>query len=125
MLGVRAILPLVIFDVCTVCGFKVSSTQQDGNYPRAGALDYRNVYLNVGLTYGARAIGAQTGSILPAAFMQIGASEFSPLYSEVAGLTIVIVRVLIGFGATLAEPALNALGLTVQNLTNGAFKSRC
>tara|TARA_B110000971_G_C19744787_1_gene379200 strand:- start:214 stop:684 length:471 start_codon:yes stop_codon:yes gene_type:complete len=27
-----------------------------------------------------------------------------------------------GFGATLAEPALNALGLTVENLTNGAFK---
>ena len=29
---------------------------------------------------------------------------------------------LLGFGATLAEPALNALGLTVQELTNGAFK---
>jgi hypothetical protein len=29
---------------------------------------------------------------------------------------------LLGFGATLAEPALNALGLTVQKLTNGAFK---
>ena len=29
---------------------------------------------------------------------------------------------LMGFGATLAEPALNALGLTVQKLTNGAFK---
>jgi hypothetical protein len=29
---------------------------------------------------------------------------------------------LLGFGATLAEPALNALGRTVQNLTNGAFQ---
>ena len=29
---------------------------------------------------------------------------------------------ILGFGATLAEPALNALGLTVQKLTNGAFK---
>lgn len=29
---------------------------------------------------------------------------------------------LLGFGATLAEPALNALGSTVENLTNGAFK---
>ena len=28
----------------------------------------------------------------------------------------------LGFRATLAEPALNALGLTVQNLTNGAFR---
>lgn len=78
---------------------------------------------NVGLTYGLGAIGAQTGSILPAAFMKIGVSEFSPLYSELAGLTIVILfAFILGFGATLAEPALNALGLTVQNLTNGAFK---
>ena len=28
----------------------------------------------------------------------------------------------LGFGATLAEPALNALGLTVETLTNGAFR---
>ena len=28
----------------------------------------------------------------------------------------------LGFGATLAEPALNALGVTVENLTNGVFK---
>ena len=53
------------------------------------ALDWMCIF-NVGLTYGLGAIGAQTGSILPAAFMKIGASEFSPLYSEVAGLTIVI-----------------------------------
>ena len=30
----------------------------------------------------------------------------------------------LGFGATLAEPALNALGMTVENLTNGAFRKR-
>jgi hypothetical protein len=29
---------------------------------------------------------------------------------------------ILGFGATLAEPALNALGSTVQNMTNGSFK---
>ena len=29
---------------------------------------------------------------------------------------------MLGFGATLAEPALNALGQTVENLTNGSFK---
>jgi hypothetical protein len=28
----------------------------------------------------------------------------------------------LGFGATMAEPALNALGSTVQNMTNGSFK---
>ena len=30
----------------------------------------------------------------------------------------------LGFGATLAEPALNALGITVEDLTNGAFKKK-
>jgi hypothetical protein len=78
---------------------------------------------NIGLTYGLGAIGAQTGSVLPAAFMELPISQFSPIYPELVGLAIVIgFAFLLGFGATLAEPALNALGITVQNLTNGAFK---
>ena len=78
---------------------------------------------NIGLTYGLGAIGAQTGSVLPAAFMELPISQFSPIYPELVGLAIVIgFAFLLGFGATLAEPALNALGVTVQNLTNRAFK---
>ena len=78
---------------------------------------------NIGLTYGLGAIGGQAGSTLPAAFMEVPISQVSPIYSEILGLTIVIAFAwLLGFGATLAEPALNALGLTVQELTNGAFK---
>ncbi|MDA9285750.1 DUF1538 domain-containing protein [Pseudomonadales bacterium] len=68
-------------------------------------------------------MGTQTGGVLPAAFMELPISQFSPIYPELIGLAIVIAfAFLMGFGATLAEPALNALGLTVQNLTNGAFK---
>ena len=78
---------------------------------------------NVGLTYGLGAIGSQTGGVLPAAFMELPISESSPIFSKVIGLGVVIgFAFLLGFGATLAEPALNALGLTVQDLTNGAFK---
>ncbi|PPR41288.1 MAG: hypothetical protein CFH30_00736, partial [Alphaproteobacteria bacterium MarineAlpha8_Bin1] len=78
---------------------------------------------NIGLTYGLGAIGGQAGTTLPAAFMQVPISDVSPIYNEILGLTIVILFAwLLGFGATLAEPALNALGLTVQELTNGAFK---
>jgi len=78
---------------------------------------------NIGLTYGLGAIGAQTGSVLPAAFMELPISQFSPIYPEAVGVVLVIgFAWLLGFGATLAEPALNALGLTVQSLTNGAFK---
>ena len=55
--------------------------------------------------------------------MSIPISDVSPIYSEIIGFIIVIIfAFLLGFGATLAEPALNALGITVQNLTNGAFK---
>ena len=68
-------------------------------------------------------IGQQAGETLPAAFMQIQISPVSPIYTEILGLSIVIMFAwLLGFGATLAEPALNALGATVQELTNGAFK---
>ena len=75
-----------------------------------------------GLTYGLGAIGSQTGGVLPAAFMN-PVSESSPIFNIVTGLSIVIgFAFILGFGATLAEPALNALGLTVQELTNGAFK---
>ena len=78
---------------------------------------------NIGLTYGLGAIGGQAGVNLPAAFMEVEISEVSPIYNELLGLSIVILFAwLLGFGATLAEPALNALGLTVQELTNGAFK---
>jgi hypothetical protein len=47
----------------------------------------------------------------------------SPLYTYLLGILIALAFAwILGFGATLAEPALNALGLTVENLTNGAFK---
>ena len=47
----------------------------------------------------------------------------APLYNAGIGIAITaLFCFLLGFGATLAEPALNALGLTVQDLTNGSFK---
>ncbi len=41
------------------------------------------------------------------------------------GLTLALLFAwVLGFGATLAEPALNALGETTENLTNGVFKKK-
>ena len=78
---------------------------------------------NLGLTYGLGAMGTQTGQSLPGAFTALDIIKSSPIFSEEVGITLVILFALIlGFGATLAEPALNALGATVQKLTNGAFK---
>jgi len=122
--GVRAILPLVLFLMFVL--FIILRSKLPNRMVTTYGLTLSIVGMcifNVGLTYGLGAIGAQTGSVLPAAFTELPISQFSPIYPELVGISIVIgFAFLMGFGATLAEPALNALGLTVQNLTNGAFK---
>jgi len=124
ILGVRAILPLVLFLMFVL--FIVLRSKLPNNLVTVYGLTLSIVGMcvfNIGLTYGLGAIGSQAGSTLPAAFMEVPVSPVSPIYNEILGLTIVILFAwLLGFGATLAEPALNALGLTVQDLTNGAFK---
>lgn len=46
-----------------------------------------------------------------------------PLFSELLGILVVIgFGFMMGYGATLAEPALNALGTTVETITVGTFK---
>lgn len=75
---------------------------------------------NMGLDAGLSALGVQVGDLLSTAF-----SGDNPLYPYWVGLGIALVfALLLGFGATIAEPALNALGMTVQNLTDGAFKKQ-
>ncbi len=124
VLGVRAILPLVIF-LMFVLFVILRSTLPNRMVTLYGlTLSILGMCIfNVGLTYGLGAIGSQTGSALPAAFMQLPIVEHSPHYPEIIGFVICVgFAFLLGFGSTLAEPALNALGLTVQELTNGAFK---
>ena len=122
--GVQAILPLVIYLMIVL--FVILRSKLPNNMVTAYGLTLSIIGMcvfNIGLTYGLGAIGGQAGSTLPAAFMQVDISEVSPIYSELLGLVIVILFAwILGFGATLAEPALNALGATVQDLTNGAFK---
>ena len=122
--GVRAIFPLVVFLMFVL--FIILRSKLPNNLVTTYGLALSIIGMcvfNIGLTYGLGAIGGQVGSTLPSAFMEVSISEVSPIYNEVLGLTIVIAFAwLLGFGATLAEPTLNALGLTVQELTNGAFK---
>ena len=124
ILGVRAILPLVLFLIFVL--FVILRSSLPNRMVTIYGLTLSIIGMcifNIGLTYGLGAIGTQTGSVLPAAFMELPISKFSPIFPELVGLIIVIgFAFLMGFGATLAEPALNALGLTVQKLTEGAFK---
>ncbi len=81
------------------------------------------IIFNIGLTFGLGRIGEMVGSMLPASFTVLDTISESPLYSFTLGITIALIFAwLLGFGATLAEPALNALGMTVENLTQGSFK---
>ncbi|NQZ00760.1 MAG: DUF1538 domain-containing protein [Bdellovibrionales bacterium] len=124
ILAVRAIVPLVIFLFLVM---KVVLRERVKNafiigYGIALAVIGMGIF-NFGLTYGLGMLGNQSGSLVPAAFATIDAVEGSPLYWYSLGLMIALgFAYFLGFGSTLAEPALNALGMTVQNLTNGAFK---
>ncbi|MBL4578174.1 MAG: DUF1538 domain-containing protein, partial [Flavobacteriales bacterium] len=81
----------------------------------------------LGIELGLTPLGEQLGGNIPAAFSNIVPWELTghagPLYGEFSGKLVAIVfAFFLGYGATLAEPALNALGSTVEKITVGAFK---
>lgn len=124
--GIRAIVPLVIFLLLVM----LVLLKEKIPTPK---MIFFGIFLcvlgmivfNLGLSYGLSKLGGQSGGLVPAAFTQIEAVDDSPLYMLGLGLFIALgFAWLLGFGATLAEPALNALGLTVENLTNGSFKKQ-
>jgi hypothetical protein len=80
------------------------------------------IVFNLGLTFGLSALGNQAGEILPAAYLEVKGEEDSPFFSASAGLIIIgVFGFCLGFLATIAEPALNVLGMKVEMLTNGEF----
>jgi len=132
--GVQAIVPLVIFLMIILFGVLRS------RLPNAFIICYGLVLsvigmcvFNIGLKYGLSSLGEQAGNVIPGSFANITLPEslrmpgedgqYGPLYGSFWGIIIAgLFAWILGFGATLAEPALNALGLTVQNMTNGSFK---
>jgi len=126
VLGIRAILPLVLF-LFLVLKFIL---REKLPHPRETWLGIFLTIIgmcifNIGLTYGLSALGGVAGSLVPSAFMDIPGVEDSPIYAYVAGLAIALLFAwILGFGATVAEPALNALGITTEELTNGVFKKK-
>lgn len=80
---------------------------------------------NLGLTAGLVELGNQAGNNVPWAFSPNRETGAPPLYPRSLGITMTLIFAFcIGYGATVAEPALNAMGLTVENLSDGAFKKR-
>lgn len=75
-----------------------------------------------GLTYGLSALGSSVGNILPGAFQELPGEENTPVFKYGGGITLVLVfGWVLGYLATLAEPALSILGDKVTHLTGGAF----
>ncbi len=124
--GVRAIVPLVIFLFIVMKGILHQEIHEAGIVAYGLSLALLGMIIfNVGLSYGLAKLGGQSGSLVPAAFAALEGIEGSPLYSAGMGIGVALIFAwILGFGATLAEPALNALGITVESLTQGAFRKQ-
>ncbi len=84
----------------------------------------------LGIALGLTPLGGQLGSNIPLAFAEIVPWGFNhvegPLFGEghLGKIVAIGFAFFLGYGATLAEPALNALGDTVERITVGAFRKR-
>ena len=124
--GIRAILPLVVFL------FLVLSALLREKLPHRSEIFLGIAFtiigmciFNIGLTYGLSKLGGSAGGLVPVAFMKVAGFADSPLYVYAVGLSLALLFAwVLGFGATVAEPALNALGITAEQLTNGVFRKR-
>ncbi|HJP37002.1 MAG TPA: DUF1538 domain-containing protein, partial [Gammaproteobacteria bacterium] len=122
--GARAILPLVLFLFLVMRFVLHEKIRHPANIAYGITLAVVGmVIFNVGLSYGLAKLGGQSGGLVPSAFTTIEVVPDSPLYDVGLGIGIAAVFAwVLGFGATMAEPALNALGMTVESLSNGAFR---
>lgn len=84
----------------------------------------------LGLTLGLTPLGSQLGSNIPVTFAAItpwglDGTANAIFENEILGKFVAILfAFFLGYGATLAEPALNALGETVEKTTVGVFRKK-
>lgn len=126
ILGIRAILPLVafLFFVLSVI-LRKKLHKQSEVFLGIGLTIAGMCLFNIGLTYGLSMLGNTAGTLVPSAFMLIEGIPSSPLYPYIIGLSLSLLFAwFLGFGATIAEPALAALGITAESLTNGMMKKK-
>ncbi len=126
VMGVRAILPLVLFLARVLRLVLRQKLARRGEMLVGIAMTVAGMCVfSLGLSYGLSALGGSAGRLVSAAFMELDGAQGSPLIRYAVGLTLALVFAwVLGFGATVAEPALNALGVTAETLTNGFFRKR-
>lgn len=120
--AVRAIVPVFVF---LALSLRLWLREREEGIPvshvllAAGFAVFGLFLFNFGLAFGLSELGNQVGNRLPISFHP----EASSLYGGTAGKIIVVAfGGLLGYGATLAEPAFNTLGQQVEDVTQGAFK---
>ncbi|MFQ5902927.1 MAG: DUF1538 domain-containing protein, partial [Candidatus Binatia bacterium] len=124
----QAILPLCLFlFIVQIYVLREGIAHADEIILGIGFAVFGMILFNLGISVGLTPLGNQVGSTVPASFSQIEAGtpprQLGPLYGNTWGIGIAIAfAFFLGYGATLAEPALNALGITVEQITVGAFK---
>ena len=130
MLALRAIVPLCLF-LFLVQRFILRESIVGADEISLGIVFtvFGMALFNVGLALGLSPLGGQVGSTVPAAFSEIAVGrapdifELGPLYGSTAGKVVAIAfAFVLGYGATMAEPALSALGTKVEEITIGAFR---
>ncbi len=128
--ALRAIVPLCLF-LYLVLRFVVGQRLRPDSDVGIGvvfALAGMALF-GLGIALGLTPLGGQLGSNIPVTFASIvpwgGEYSVGPMLSTVEGkLLAVTFAFFLGYGATLAEPALNALGDTVERITAGAFRKK-
>jgi hypothetical protein len=122
--ALRAIVPLTLF-LWLVLRLVLGEKLKEAGYVGYGIVMaiLGMMLFNLGLTWGLAPLGAQAGNLVPAAFTSHPEAAGSPLYGYGLGIAVALgFAALLGLGATLAEPALLAMGITVETLTDGAFR---
>jgi hypothetical protein len=120
--GARAIVPVFLFLLLTL-RLWLKETEECiplSQFFIAGGFAIFGLFLfNFGLTFGLGELGNQVGHRLPYSFHPPDES----IYPTALGKIIVVAfGGILGYGATLAEPAFNTLGQQVEEITQGAFK---
>jgi hypothetical protein len=120
VLGTRAIVPIYLF-LFLFLRYWLKEREIDIPALIVGVV-FANVGLflfNFGLAVGLGELGNQVGHQLPYTFHPPAEALYP---TNIGKIIVVIFGVILGYGATLAEPAFNVLGAQVEEVTQGAFK---
>ena len=120
--GVRAIVPLVLFLLVVLMVLLRSRVKDPMSIAYGISLCVIGmIVFNLGLTYGLAKLGSSRllGPRCVYQHRRSGGLALLPQGGRLGDRH--RLSWILGLGATLAEPALNALGQTVENLTNGTF----